>query len=70
MSGIRTMSAAELLGVSPRALRDWERRFGYPKPRRTPAGHREYDRSVAPAGAGLLWELPKWSGQPQALDVR
>jgi MerR family transcriptional regulator, light-induced transcriptional regulator len=43
MSGIRTMSAAELLGVSPRALRDWERRFGYPKPRRTPAGHREYD---------------------------
>jgi hypothetical protein len=45
MSGIRTMSAAELLGVSPRALRDWERRFGYPKPRRTPAGHREYDLS-------------------------
>jgi hypothetical protein len=43
MSGIRTMAAAELLGVSPRALRDWERRFGYPKPRRTPAGHREYD---------------------------
>ena len=43
MSGIRTMSAAELLGVSPRALRDWERRYGYPKPRRTPAGHREYD---------------------------
>jgi MerR family transcriptional regulator, light-induced transcriptional regulator len=43
VSGIRTMSAAELLGVSPRALRDWERRFGYPKPRRTPAGHREYD---------------------------
>jgi DNA-binding transcriptional MerR regulator len=43
MSGIRTMSAAELLGVSPRALRDWERRFGYPKPRRTAAGHREYD---------------------------
>jgi MerR family transcriptional regulator, light-induced transcriptional regulator len=43
MSGIRTMSAAELLGVSARALRDWERRFGYPKPRRTPAGHREYD---------------------------
>lgn len=45
MSGIRTMSAAELLGVSPRALRDWERRYGYPKPRRTPAGHREYDLS-------------------------
>ncbi len=37
------MSAAELLGVSPRTLRYWERRFGYPKPRRTPAGHREYD---------------------------
>jgi MerR family transcriptional regulator, light-induced transcriptional regulator len=37
------MSAAELLGVSARTLRGWERRFGYPKPRRTAAGHRQYD---------------------------
>jgi hypothetical protein len=43
MSGIRPMSAAELLGVSARTLRGWERRFGYPKPRRSAAGHRQYD---------------------------
>jgi MerR family transcriptional regulator, light-induced transcriptional regulator len=43
LSGIRTNAAAELLGVSPNTLRSWERRFGYPKPRRTPGGHRQYD---------------------------
>lgn len=43
MSGIRTNAAAELLGVSPNTLRSWERRFDYPKPRRTPGGHRQYD---------------------------
>ena len=43
MSGIRTNAAAELLGVSPNTLRSWERRFGYPQPRRTKGGHRQYD---------------------------
>lgn len=43
MSGIRTNAAAELLGVSPNTLRSWERRFDYPKPRRTSGGHRQYD---------------------------
>ena len=43
MSGIRTNAAAELLGVSPNTLRSWERRFGYPTPRRTAGGHRQYD---------------------------
>jgi MerR family transcriptional regulator, light-induced transcriptional regulator len=43
MSGIRTNAAAELLGVSPNTLRSWERRFGYPKPRRTSGGHRQYE---------------------------
>ena len=43
MSGIRTNAAAELLGVSPNTLRSWERRFGYPKPRRTQGGHRQYE---------------------------
>ena len=43
MSGIRTNAAAELLGVSPNTLRSWERRFDYPKPRRTQGGHRQYD---------------------------
>ena len=45
MSGIRTNAAAELLGVSPNTLRSWERRFSYPKPRRTQGGHRQYDLS-------------------------
>ena len=43
MSGIRTNAASELLGVSPNTLRSWERRFGYPRPRRTQGGHRQYD---------------------------
>jgi DNA-binding transcriptional MerR regulator len=43
VSGIRTNAAAELLGVSPNTLRSWERRFGYPQPRRTQGGHRQYD---------------------------
>jgi DNA-binding transcriptional MerR regulator len=43
LSGIRTNAAAELLGVSPNTLRSWERRFDYPKPRRTQGGHRQYD---------------------------
>ena len=32
-----------MLGVSPNTLRRWERRFGYPAPRRTAGGHRQYD---------------------------
>ena len=43
MSGIRPNAAAELLGVSPDTLRSWERRFGYPQPRRTEGGHRQYE---------------------------
>ena len=43
MGGIRTNAAAELLGVSPSTLRSWERRLGYPRPRRTNGNHRQYD---------------------------
>lgn len=43
MSVIRTNAAAALLGVSANTLRSWERRFDYPKPRRTAGGHRQYD---------------------------
>ncbi|MFL5898797.1 MAG: MerR family transcriptional regulator [Solirubrobacterales bacterium] len=56
MSGIRTNAAAELLGVSPNTLRSWERRFGYPKPRRTPGGHRQYDLSELEALRRALLE--------------
>jgi MerR family transcriptional regulator, light-induced transcriptional regulator len=43
MSVIRTNAAAGLLGVSPNTLRSWESRFGYPRPRRTEGGHRQFD---------------------------
>lgn len=42
MSGIRTNAAAVMLGVSPNTLRSWERRYGFPGPRRSPGGHRQY----------------------------
>jgi DNA-binding transcriptional MerR regulator len=43
MPGIRTNAAAEVLGVSPNTLRSWERRYGYPLPKRTPGNHRNYE---------------------------
>ena len=43
MSVVRTNAAAAMLGVSPNTLRSWERRFGYPTPRRTQGGHRQFD---------------------------
>lgn len=32
-----------MLGVSPSTLRTWERRLGYPQPRRTTGNHRQYE---------------------------
>src|SRR3954451_6646975 len=43
MPGIRTNAAAEVLGVSPNTLRSWERRYGYPTPKRTTGNHRNYE---------------------------
>jgi DNA-binding transcriptional MerR regulator len=43
MSAIRTNAAAAMLGVSPNTLRGWEQRFGYPSPRRTEGGHRQFE---------------------------
>jgi MerR family transcriptional regulator, light-induced transcriptional regulator len=43
MSAIRTNAAAAMLGVSPNTLRSWETRFGYPAPRRSEGGHRQFD---------------------------
>lgn len=40
---IRTTAAAERLGVSPSTLRAWERRYGFPSPRRTEGGHRMFE---------------------------
>ena len=35
-------SVSKLTGVSCHALRVWERRYGFPIPRRSPSGHRRY----------------------------
>ncbi len=43
MGTLRTNAAATMLGVSPNTLRSWERRFDYPRPRRTQGGHRQFD---------------------------
>ena len=43
MGVIRTNAAAAMLGVSPNTLRSWERRFGFPEPRRTAGGHRQFE---------------------------
>src|SRR3954469_4834667 len=43
MGVIRTNAAAAMLGVSSNTLRSWERRFGFPEPRRTAGGHRQFD---------------------------
>jgi DNA-binding transcriptional MerR regulator len=40
---MRTNAAAAMLGVSTSTLRSWERRHGYPRPRRTPGNHRLYE---------------------------
>ena len=42
MRTLKTSEAATLLCVSPNTLRAWERRFGYPKPRRSAGQHRLY----------------------------
>jgi MerR family transcriptional regulator, light-induced transcriptional regulator len=39
---LKTSEAAAALNVSPNTLRAWERRFGYPKPMRSPGKHRLY----------------------------
>ncbi len=43
MSVVRTNAAATMLGVSASTLRSWERRFSYPRPRRSDGGHRQFE---------------------------
>ena len=70
MSGIRTNAAAELLGVSPNTLRSWERRFGYPSPRRTAGGHRQYELSELEALRRALLETHNISSAIQVARQR
>src|SRR3954451_6788712 len=70
MSGIRTNAAAELLGVSPNTLRSWERRFGYPTPRRTSGGHRQYELAELEALRRALLETHNISSAIQVAQQR
>ncbi len=42
MRSLKTREAAALLNISPNTLRTWERKYGYPKPLRSPGRHRTY----------------------------
>lgn len=42
MRTLKTSEAAAFLNVSPNTLRSWERRFGFPRPNRSPGQHRLY----------------------------
>ncbi|ADO74827.1 MerR family transcriptional regulator [Stigmatella aurantiaca] len=55
--------AAELSGVSPELIRAWERRYGVPRPLRTPAGYRVYtEQDVA-----LLRRLKQLVGEGMSI---
>jgi DNA-binding transcriptional MerR regulator len=53
---LKTSEAAALLNVSPNTLRAWERRFGYPKPQRSPGKHRLYTHGEITALRDALHE--------------
>jgi DNA-binding transcriptional MerR regulator len=53
---LKTSEAAALLNVSPNTLRAWERRFGYPKPQRSPGKHRLYTHGEITALKDALQE--------------
>jgi MerR family transcriptional regulator, light-induced transcriptional regulator len=56
MRYLKTSEAAALLNVSPNTLRAWERRFGFPKPQRSPGKHRLYTHGEVAALRDALQE--------------
>src|ERR671934_2642596 len=56
MRYLKTSEAAALLNVSPNTLRAWERRFGFPKPQRSPGKHRLYTHGEIAALRDALQE--------------
>jgi len=66
MGAIRTNAAAAMLGVSPNTLRSWERRFGFPEPRRTAGGHRQFELSEIEA---LRWAFEETHNISSAIAV-
>lgn len=56
MRYLKTSEAAALLKVSPNTLRAWERRFGFPKPQRSPGKHRLFTHGEIAALRDALQE--------------
>jgi DNA-binding transcriptional MerR regulator len=56
MRYLKTSEAAQLLNVSPNTLRAWERRFGFPKPQRSPGKHRLFTHGEVAALRDALQE--------------
>jgi len=56
MRYLKTSEAAALLNVSPNTLRAWERRFGFPKPQRSPGKHRLFTHGEVAALKDALRE--------------
>jgi DNA-binding transcriptional MerR regulator len=53
---LKTSEAAAVLNVSPNTLRAWERRFGFPKPQRSPGKHRLFTHGEIAALRDALQE--------------
>jgi DNA-binding transcriptional MerR regulator len=56
MRYLKTNEAAALLDVGPSTLKAWERRFGFPRPQRSPGGHRAYPHGEVAALRAALEE--------------
>ena len=56
MHHLKTSEAATLLNVSANTLRQWEARFDFPKPQRSPGGHRMYMHSEVAALRDALYD--------------
>ncbi len=56
MRYLKTSEAAQVLNVSPNTLRAWERRFGFPKPQRSPGKHRLFTHGEIAALRDALQE--------------
>jgi MerR family transcriptional regulator, light-induced transcriptional regulator len=56
MRYLKTSEAAAMLNVSPNTLRAWERRFGFPKPQRSPGKHRLFTHGEVAALRDALQE--------------
>src|ERR1700759_5160472 len=55
-------------GVGEATLRAWERRFGFPSPRREPSGHRRYSREEVERIRAVVRERDRGLSLAVAID--